>query len=105
MRKQFLELALQVRKGLVSEEELPSLVSQLLTEKQAILILPNSQVIFELDNISVNQYRMSSGAVDLGTGVKQKFPIGELITVVTSNAPQELKKEINYLAQGYLDNL
>ncbi len=69
---------------------------------KAILEIPEKEIKFEFDNLTYNQYRMV-GTRNCGIMV-ERFPIGEPITVLTSNMPNDLKEEINSVIEAYCNH-
>jgi len=68
----------------------------LIMKAKAILEIPEKEIKFEFDNLTYNQFRMiGSKPNNKISMVLDKFPIGEPITLITSNMPEVLKEEIN----------
>jgi len=69
---------------------------------KAILEIPEKEISFEFDNLTYNQFRMiGSKPNDKIPMILEKFPIGEPITLMTSNMPEVLKEEIIKLISQY----
>lgn len=69
---------------------------------KAILEIPEKEISFEFDNLTINQFRMiGSKPNDKIPMILEKFPVGEPITLITSNMPEVLKEEIIKLISQY----
>ena len=69
---------------------------------KAILEIPEKEISFEFDNLTYNQFRMIGRKPnDEMPMILEKFPIGEPITLMTSNMPEVLKEEIIKLISQY----
>lgn len=71
----------------------------------AILNVPDKAISFELDNVSISQFkRIINNPIELNMDVFHRQPSGEIITIVTSNLPQELNNEIENLIKLYCNH-
>jgi hypothetical protein len=62
---------------------------------KAILEIPEKDVKFEFDNFTYNQFRMiRTKPNDKTPMILERFPIGEPMTLITSNMPDTLEDEI-----------
>jgi hypothetical protein len=69
---------------------------------KAILEIPEKEIKFEFDNLTYDQFRMiGSKPNDKIPMILEKYPIGEPITLITSNMPDVLKDEIIKLISQY----
>ena len=69
---------------------------------KAILEIPEKEISFEFDNLTINQFRMiESKPNDNIPMILERFPVGEPITLITSNMPETLKEEIIKLISQY----
>lgn len=69
---------------------------------KAILEIPENEISFEFDNFTYNQFRMiGSKPNDKIPMILEKYPIGEPITLITSNMPDELKIVIDKMISQY----
>lgn len=69
---------------------------------KAILEIPEKEISFEFDNLTINRFRMiGSKSNDKIPMILEKFTIGEPITLITSNMPEVLKEEIIKLISQY----
>jgi hypothetical protein len=69
---------------------------------KGILEIPEKEIKFEFDNLTYNQFRMiGSKPNDNITMIVEKYPIGEPITLITSNMPDDLNTIIIKLISEY----
>lgn len=69
---------------------------------KAILEIPEKEIKFEFANLTINQFRMvGSKTNDKIPLILEKYPIGEPITLITSNMPDVIKDEIIKLISQY----
>lgn len=69
---------------------------------KAILEIPEKEIKFEFDNLTYNQFRIiGSKSNEENLMLLEKYPIGEPITLITSNMPDVLKDEIIKLIEQY----
>jgi hypothetical protein len=72
---------------------------------KAILEIPEKEISFEFDNLTINQFRMIGSKPNAEVPmILEKFPIGEPITLITSNIPEVLKEEIIRLISQYCEH-
>lgn len=72
---------------------------------KAILEIPEKEIKFELDNLTYNQFRMiGSKPNDNIPMILEKYPIGEPITLITSNMPPDLKEQIEEIIGRYCNH-
>ncbi len=71
----------------------------------ATLDIPEREIKFEFENLTYNQFRMigrkPSKTIPM---LEERFPIGEPITLITSNMPEELKNTIVNLIEKYCNH-
>ena len=69
---------------------------------KVILEIPEKEISFELDNFTYNQFRIiGSKPNDKIPMILEKYSVGEPITLITSNMPDELKKAIDEMISQY----
>jgi hypothetical protein len=69
---------------------------------KAILEIPEKEFKFEFDNLTYNQFRMIGSRPNYQIPmILEKYPIGQPITLITSNMPDVLKDEIIKLIEQY----
>ena len=72
---------------------------------KAILEIPEKEISFEFDNLTINQFRMIGTRPDSKIPmIVEKYPIGEPITLITSNMPYILKKAIDDMIGQYCNH-
>ena len=72
---------------------------------KAILEIPEKEIKFEFDNFTYTQFRIiGSKPNDMIPTILEKYPIGEPITLMTSNMPNELKYTIEKLISDYCNH-
>jgi len=69
---------------------------------KAILEIPEREISFEFDNVSVDEFRMVCARPYKNIPmIVEKFTDGKPITLVTSNMPEPLKAEIIKMIARY----
>lgn len=71
---------------------------------KATLEIPEKEFIFEFDNIAIDQFKMIGTKPALVSYFIEKYPIGEPITLMTSNMPDHLRTEIVNLISNYCNH-
>jgi len=67
-----------------------------------ILEIQEKVIKFELENLTYNQFKMiGSKPMDVNNIMIEKYSIGEPITLITSNMPDNLKHEIDKMIEQY----
>ena len=70
----------------------------------AILEVPEEEIKIEFDNLNYNQFRMIGRRLDIETSMFiEKYPVGEPITLITSNMPKILLEQVKNLIEKYCD--
>ena len=69
---------------------------------KAILEIPEKEISFEFDNLTINHFRMIRERPNHEIPmILEKFSIGKPVTLITSNMPEVLKEEIIKLISQY----
>lgn len=69
---------------------------------KTFLQIPEKEISFEFDNLTINQFRaIGTKPNEKIQTIVEKYPIGNSITLVTSNMPEILKDEIIKLIEHY----
>lgn len=68
---------------------------------KAILEIPERGIKFEFDSLTINQFKIITSKPNDTTNMLEKYPVGEPITLMTSNMPEVLKEEIIRLVSQY----
>jgi hypothetical protein len=73
--------------------------------KATLTIKGDKKVKFDFDNLTLSQFRMiGSRPSEICPMIVEKYPIGEPITLITSNMPEVLKNEIVELIERYCNH-
>ena len=79
--------------------------NKLNNKMKASLLIPEKEFSFEFDNITINQYRMICSKPNNNMSMfMEHYPVGETITLVTSNMPNDLKEQINHIIEQYCNH-
>jgi hypothetical protein len=73
---------------------------------KAILSIPEKEIKIGLENFTYNQYYVIEtrfSEIDVLKAV-EKFAIGEPITLITSNMPDDLRKQIEIIIKDYCNH-
>ena len=72
---------------------------------KAILEIPEKEITFEFENLTIDQYRMigEKPSNDF-IGTIEKYPIGKEITLITSNMPDDLKLKLDEIIKTYCNH-
>jgi len=68
------------------------------------VVIPEKEIEFELDEISINQYKMVSKKPSENGVLMEKYTVGEPITVITGNMPKSLKIAIEEVIKNYCNH-
>jgi len=71
---------------------------------KAILTIPEKEISFEFDNLIINQFKLYSKRPEDYSIFQICAPVSKIITLVTSNMPDSLKKEIEELIKIYCNH-
>ena len=67
-----------------------------------IIQIPEKNLKLEFENFTYSQFRMfGAKPSEHIPGMAVKYPIGEPLTIITSNIPIDLQSEINELIESY----
>ena len=69
---------------------------------KAILNIPEKKIKLEFENLTYNQYRMiKSKPSNISPMIIEKYPVGKIITLITSEMPEDLKIKIENVITQY----
>ena len=70
---------------------------------RGILEIPEKEISFTFDNLTINQFRKidMKSEYEICNTTTERYPIGEMITLITSNMPETLRDEITKVIKQY----
>jgi hypothetical protein len=71
---------------------------------KAILEIPERDISFNFENLTIDEFRMIGERPTELNYMVEKYPIGAPITLITSNMPPALKKEIDAMIGHYCNH-